>query len=734
MKDQSLNTVVGVMGFLRCILPVLLKFDNQSITNIIIEIIDLCLQFLHENNHSIINASLEVLNVILSNTNFDLKSILRSSSLEHNDILLKRKSLKNQIFHIVVNDSRNVSRKSSTEIPIKDLKIENEQFLRVSANHQNCSDADSLKSMEFDAEITLSHGETKMDSTSLKSQKSTESIGSFFNSILGQTNTDSMTKFFVRSPKSVQQSPIKEVKKPSEDDNLSLDSMNASFVSMDKSLVGIDSSLVTVKEHVEEKFYEEPKIVIERPELLEESLLEMELNNIFIGSIFDQNILHYAVRLICSKFLLTGKKSELISDQIVRVSIKSLSLLVVSNAVAILPEILFITLVIDQEFESNLIETFEIEPFDDEEIEIEEEQAGKLEEISDLLEIKDDHFGESTTNYVDFFTCLSKSTDDSLFLKLDQSLSSDNFKRNSKLNKDLNQILTKSDTSDLKTRTNTLTKFQKVVKVAGVEISEDSQKIHEILLFHNNLDPVLRGNVKNIIGSFLKSVLESSDYLEFLCKFSLSESTKSVFELVKLLEIIVDGFFDEIHTVVNKSLCVFEQIFSYIIEIITEEQVRNLLDNLSYVFDNKYWLVQCKYCDVISSLNYERVNSKLGLNIKNEYQKKFQENLFILTKDNDIRVRNHAGKSICWFIKNLQVLKKNIFLDNKNQLLNDFISERIFMELPVPLNHINDKIEISSDSEKKLANILYRLSNELLEIKDKNQQVNFYVISLEILD
>lgn len=734
MKDQSLNTVVGVMGFLRCILPVLLKFDNQSITNIIIEIIDLCLQFLHENNHSIINASLEVLNVILSNTNFDLKSILRSSSLEHNDILLKRKSLKNQIFHIVVNDSRNVSRKSSTEIPIKDLKIENEQFLRVSSNHQNCSDADSLKSMEFDAEITLSHGETKIDSTSLKSQKSTESIGSFFNSILGQTNTDSMTKFFVRSPKSVQQSPIKEVKKPSEDDNLSLDSMNASFVSMDKSLVGIDSSLVTVKEHVEEKFYEEPKIVIERPELLEESLLEMELNNIFIGSIFDQNILHYAVRLICSKFLLTGKKSELISDQIVRVSIKSLSLLVVSNAVAILPEILFITLVIDQEFESNLIETFEIEPFDDEEIEIEEEQAGKLEEISDLLEIKDDHFGESTTNYVDFFTCLSKSTDDSLFLKLDQSLSSDNFKRNSKLNKDLNQILTKSDTSDLKTRTDTLTKFQKVVKVAGVEISEDSQKIHEILLFHNNLDPVLRGNVKNIIGSFLKSVLESSDYLEFLCKFSLSESTKSVFELVKLLEIIVDGFFDEIHTVVNKSLCVFEQIFSYIIEIITEEQVRNLLDNLSYVFDNKYWLVQCKYCDVISSLNYERVNSKLGLNIKNEYQKKFQENLFILTKDNDIRVRNHAGKSICWFIKNLQVLKKNIFLDNKNQLLNDFISERIFMELPVPLNHINDKYEINSDSEKKLANILYRLSNELLEIKDKNQQVNFYVISLEILD
>lgn len=716
------------MGFLRCILPVLLKFDNQSITNIIIEIIDLCLQFLHENNHSIINASLEVLNVIVSNSNFDLKSILRSNSLEHNDILLKRKSLKNQIFHIVVNDSRNVSRKSSTEIPAKDLKIENEQYLRVSANHQNCSDADSLKSMEFDAEITLSHGEKKIDSTSLKSQKSTESIGSFFNSILGQTNTDSMTKFFVRSPKSVQQSPMKEVTRSSEDDNLSMDSMNASFMSMqsmDKSMAGIDSSLVTLKEHVEEKFFDEPKIVIERPELLEESLMEMdgELNNIFIGSIFDQNILHYAVRLICSKFLLTGKRSELISDQVVRVSIKSLSLSVISNAVAILPEILFITLVIDQEFESSLIETFEIEPFDDEEVEIEEELACKLEEKSDLLEIKDDHFGESTTNYVDFFTCLSKSTDDSLFLKLDLSLCSDNYKRNSKLNRDLDQILTKSDTSDLRTRTNTLTKFQKVVKVGGIKVSEDSQKIHDIFLFYNHSDPILRGNIKNIIGYFFKSVLESSDYFEFLSRFSLSKEMKSEFELLKLLEIIVEGFFDEIHTVVNKSLCVLEHIFPYILEIISEKQVTNLLDNVSYVFDNKYWLVQSKYCDVISSLNYQRIKSKLGDNIADQYQKKFLSHLFILIRDNDIRVRNHAGKSICFFIKNFRFLEKNVFLDTQNGLLEDFISERIFMELPVPLNRINDKIVISSETEKVLANVLYRLSNELLEITDRNQQV-----------
>lgn len=716
------------MGFLRCILPVLLKFDNQSITNIIIEIIDLCLQFLHENNHSIINASLEVLNVIVSNSNFDLKSILRSNSLEHNDILLKRKSLKNQIFHIVVNDSRNVSRKSSTEIPAKDLKIENEQYLRVSANHQNCSDADSLKSMEFDAEITLSHGEKKIDSTSLKSQKSTESIGSFFNSILGQTNTDSMTKFFVRSPKSVQQSPMKEVTRSSEDDNLSMDSMNASFMSMqsmDKSMAGIDSSLVTLKEHVEEKFFDEPKIVIERPELLEESLMEMdgELNNIFIGSIFDQNILHYAVRLICSKFLLTGKRSELISDQVVRVSIKSLSLSVISNAVAILPEILFITLVIDQEFESSLIETFEIEPFDDEEVEIEEELACKLEEKSDLLEIKDDHFGESTTNYVDFFTCLSKSTDDSLFLKLDLSLCSDNYKRNSKLNRDLDQILTKSDTSDLRTRTNTLTKFQKVVKVGGIKVSEDSQKIHDIFLFYNHSDPILRGNIKNIIGYFFKSALESSDYFEFLSRFSLSKEMKSEFELLKLLEIIVEGFFDEIHTVVNKSLCVLEHIFPYILEIISEKQVTNLLDNVSYVFDNKYWLVQSKYCDVISSLNYQRIKSKLGDNIADQYQKKFLSHLFILIRDNDIRVRNHAGKSICFFIKNFRFLEKNVFLDTQNGLLEDFISERIFMELPVPLNRINDKIVISSETEKVLANVLYRLSNELLEITDRNQQV-----------
>ena len=57
-----------------------------------------------------------------------------------------------------------------------------------------------------------------------------------------------------------------------------------------------------------------------------------------IGSITDSDVsLEYCVRLLCSKFLLTGHKQGLLPDRLVRVSIKTLALGCVGAAIALHP-------------------------------------------------------------------------------------------------------------------------------------------------------------------------------------------------------------------------------------------------------------------------------------------------------------------------------------------------------------------------------------------------------------
>lgn len=258
-KEYASNVIIGVLGFLRLLLPVLLQQDNCDFAKTI-EIYDLCLHLLHDKSHSIINAALEVICIVLNEPRPKLKALLTTD--EHVDIIRKRKSLKSMLFNRNLNESKTTSRKSSAETiknatydkakeyspattttlqsktqeqPLADNpnvnknKIEfetmerKENYFRV--KHRNCQDAtvagvaitttdsdiemDSFKSIEFDSEIamsqsfTLSHDEgvdnaavgdkpprrQKSDTTSLKSQKSTESIGSFINSLLSHSNT-----------------------------------------------------------------------------------------------------------------------------------------------------------------------------------------------------------------------------------------------------------------------------------------------------------------------------------------------------------------------------------------------------------------------------------------------------------------------------------------------------------------------------------------------------------------
>lgn len=89
-----------------------------------------------------------------------------------------------------------------------------------------------------------------------------------------------------------------------------------------------------------------PEIEVEIPsEQIDTTIKDTEIVPDHIGSLTDDNKpIIYIARYICRKFLLDGRKGEIISDRKVRVSIKSLGLGCLSSVFNILPEIFFYNL------------------------------------------------------------------------------------------------------------------------------------------------------------------------------------------------------------------------------------------------------------------------------------------------------------------------------------------------------------------------------------------------------
>lgn len=213
MKDFTLNTIVGTFGVLRLLLPTLLTAKSPELCVVykIIEIYEICLHLLGDTNHTTINASLECLCVILSHSNAQLANFLINDKLIHMQVLRKRRSLKNHIFR----------RKSSAETPASKSKRSEEKLNKSSVTRElenSESDAsnvleyvvahdekglltgsdielDSLRLNDFElcqsSESLVQLSETNSpvtkvahDLQSLKSHKSTDSLGSFFNTLI----------------------------------------------------------------------------------------------------------------------------------------------------------------------------------------------------------------------------------------------------------------------------------------------------------------------------------------------------------------------------------------------------------------------------------------------------------------------------------------------------------------------------------------------------------------------
>lgn len=221
---------------------------------------------------------------------------------------------------------------------------------------------------------------------------------------------------------------------------------------------------------------------------LDESTESMKSKEMTIGSIHDQFLIEYVVRLVCYKFLLSGQDQKLKLDNIVRVSIKNLSLIVLSDCVRMCPQVLLMKLTmphketVSEECCENIFE-------DISDLCLAEKTKSK---DNELLDIKPDHFGTSTCSLDEFLSPLTESGVSAM--------------------KTANDIVVKDSSNTV------VISDSFVSETNDLEVEKSNQSIEDILLYFNHNDPSLRGNIQSIIGNFIVAVLEDYRSIDEFCE------------------------------------------------------------------------------------------------------------------------------------------------------------------------------------------------------------------------
>lgn len=353
-----------------------------------------------------------------------------------------------------------------------------------------------------------------------------------------------MSKFFrnqkvssmPNTPKSTPKDVDNFVRYP-EDDNLSLVSMGSHMSSIsqlsgfstldiiDKDELITDTQKETIdKNTIDSITHPEPETIVNVINPIEISMEHdntiesTDLKEIFIGTVYDQNLIYYTSRLVTSKFLLAGKKHQLIPDNIVRVSIKNVSLLVVANCVQLCPEVLYLYMTNTNRspIESNIFQDDEASQ-SDEQSDVLDEAGAVIKDDDDelLLNMKDDHFGKNPNSYYDFMSPLSKSIDTVLESELKKSklvTKTERANKTDKLNKQLSDIWSKSEIIEIKRYD---TPAPMVPESSSPRLAvENDQQMQDVLFYYNHSDPILRGNVQNIVGMVFNAIFKNFERFE----------------------------------------------------------------------------------------------------------------------------------------------------------------------------------------------------------------------------
>lgn len=380
-----------------------------------------------------------------------------------------------------------------------------------------------------------------------------------------------MSKFFRGSqksgsvpntPKSSQKDIESFVRYP-EDDSLSFGSMGSHLSSSshlsafstlditdkDESTLQVSDVTVTVVDEIADEL----EVGTQHNSVVEKSSIDA-VKEMFIGSVYEQSLVFYTTRLVSSKFLLTGQPSCLICDLNVRVSIKNLALLVVANCVRLSPDVLLYTIACNSLEPPSFFDITDFDVASDEADDHSEDTTTADNEVpaSDAddvqLNIIDDHFGTSSGSYVDFLAPLSKSMDTVLTSKAKSISKIELRKKTDAMNKQLSDILSKSEI--IESRSVFEDRSSAVSVFTGSGANQDVQLMQEVLLYYDNADPILRGDVQVIVGNFISAVLRNySDFDDFFRKHTAENNTfltkqKLIMVLIKVSTCIISKLFD----------------------------------------------------------------------------------------------------------------------------------------------------------------------------------------------
>lgn len=148
-----------------------------------------------------------------------------------------------------------------------------------------------------------------------------------------------------------------------------------------------------------------------------------------------------------------------------------------------------------------------------------------------------------------------------------------------------------------------------------------------------------------------------------------------------------------------------------------------ILDEIAFVHNNKYWVVQNCYADFIAKLDFIGLRAATDVDVADNYRDQFMSHIYAMLGDNDQRVRNAAADALSEFIGGYKSSPEEIQGYDDRILLNELIAERIFADLPSPLSDLMSDAGKSNQIDELLGKCLFHLSNLLLSIECKQRQV-----------
>ncbi|VEN63698.1 unnamed protein product, partial [Callosobruchus maculatus] len=178
-----------------------------------------------------------------------------------------------------------------------------------------------------------------------------------------------------------------------------------------------------------------------------------------------------------------------------------------------------------------------------------------------------------------------------------------------------------------------------------------TQRVDDVLLFRGHCDPQLRGVVRQLVGRFVRTVVDEGGGYDGWIRRNAAAGREDAFSVDSLARMFLEGLTDESSTCIRQTLISLEVCLSHLLASKSGSAMLPVLQHLPLLAKNPYWLVKVELCELVSKIDYITVQF---ITKNNDFQQKIVYNvLFELLDDSDQRVRTAAANSIVKIIPQL---------------------------------------------------------------------------------